>query len=93
MKEPGSPAGASLAVTASGVAGDLVRGFARHLDVAAQGKQADLVVGFAVLEAEKARPKAEGERLHAHPAQLGDGKMSKLVDDHHDADQDDKSYG
>jgi hypothetical protein len=37
----------------------LLRSLAGHLDEAAEGQQADLVVGVAVLDAEEARPKAE----------------------------------
>jgi len=33
--------------------------FAGHFDEAAQGQQADFVIGIAVLESEEARPKAE----------------------------------
>ena len=74
-------------------AGYLVRRLAGHFDVAAQGEQADPVVGFSVLEAEEARPEAEGERLDAYLEELGNGKMSKLVDNYHYADKDDESCG
>jgi hypothetical protein len=52
----------------------LLRGLAGHFDVAAQGKQADFVVGFAVLEAEEARPEADGKRLDATPQSLARAK-------------------
>ena len=69
------------------------RVLAGHFDVAAQGKQADLVVGIAVFEAEQARTEAKGKRLDTHLAELGDGKMAELVDHDHDADKDDKGGG
>ena len=63
---------------------------AGHFYVSAQGKQADFVVGFAVLDAEEARPKSHGKRLDADTEELGDGKVAKLMDHHHEADKDDK---
>src|ERR1035437_6980849 len=63
---------------------------AGHFDIAAQGKQADLIVGVAVLIAEEARAEAEGEGLDADPAEFGDGKVAELVDHDHDTDHDDK---
>jgi hypothetical protein len=72
-------------------AADLIRGFAGHFDIAAKGQQADFVVGFAVFHAEQARPKAERKRLNADTAELGYGKVSKLVDNDHNANEDDKS--
>ena len=90
VKAPGSSGARGRA---AGRVADLAGVLAGHLDVAAQGQQADLVVGVAVLEAEEARAKAEGERLDADAAELGDGKVAELVDHDHDADQDDKSDG
>ena len=79
---------------ADGAAGSfkiLLGAFAGHLHKPAQRQQADFVVGVADFEAEEPRPKAEGERLNPHPAQLGHQEMPKLVHHHHDADKDDKS--
>ncbi len=67
--------------------------FACHFYKAAKGKQADLVVRVAILDAEQARAKADGEGLHADAAELGHGKVAELVDDHHDPDQNDKRSG
>src|ERR1035441_3128756 len=67
------------------------QGFAGHLDVAAEGQQADLVVGIAAFDAEEAGAEADGEGLDADSAQLGDGEMAEFVNDHHDADEDDES--
>ncbi len=46
-----------------------------------------------MLDAEEARPKAEGKRLDAHAAQLGHGKVAEFVDHNHHADQDDEGDG
>jgi hypothetical protein len=71
----------------------LVWSLTGHLDVAAEGQQADFVVGFSVFEAEEARPEAEGKRLDAYLEELGNGKVSKLMDNYHYADKDDESCG
>src|ERR1035437_13481 len=63
---------------------------ASHFDIAAQGKQADLVVGVSVLVAEEARAEAEGEGLDADPAEFGYGKVAELGHHNHDTDHDDK---
>ena len=68
----------------------LLRVFARHFDVAAEGKQADLVIGIAVCDADQARTKTDRESLNAHAAELCYGKVAELVDYDHHADQDDK---
>src|ERR1017187_3076666 len=68
----------------------LLWGFAGHLDEAAKGEKADFVVRIAILESKEARTEAEGERLNAHSAELGNGEVAKLVDYNHQADQDDK---
>ena len=68
----------------------LLRAFAGHFDVAAKRKQANLVVRVAVFIAEEARPKAQGKGLDAHSAELGDDKVAKLVEHHHDGDQNDE---
>jgi hypothetical protein len=68
----------------------LLRSLAGHFYVAAQGQQGDFVIGFAVLEAEEARPKAHGKRLDADAEELGDDKVAKLMDHHHEADKDDE---
>ena len=88
VKEPGSSAAFSRTRCPS-----IDRGFAGHLDVAAEGQQADLVIGVAALDAEKARPEADGKCLDADAAELGDGKMAKFVDHHHHANQDNESDG
>jgi hypothetical protein len=77
---------------AAGRVADLSEVFAGHFDVAAQGEEADLVVGIAVMKAKEARAEAEGECFDAYLAELGDGEMAEFMDDHHDADQDDKGY-
>jgi len=69
---------------------DSVGRFARHLNVAAEGKDADFVVGIAEFDSEEAGSKTDGKGLNAHTAKLGDGKMAKLMDYYHNADQDDK---
>ena len=63
---------------------------AGHLYVSAQGKQADFVVGFAVLDAEEARSKAHGKRFDTDSEELGEGEVAKLMDHHHEADKHDK---
>ncbi len=65
---------------------------ARHLHKSAQRQQADLVIGVAVLNAEQAWTKSDREGFNAHSAELGDQKVAKFVDHHHDADKDDESY-
>ncbi len=68
----------------------LLGSLAGHFYVSAQGKQADFVVGFAVLDAEETRPKANGKRLDADAEELGDGEVAELMDHHHEADKDDE---
>ncbi len=89
MSAPGSSGGATVAspLAASLSSAEVLAG---HLDVAAQGQQADLVVGVAEFNAEETRAEAEGEGLDADPAELGDGKVAKLVDHNHDTDEDDE---
>ena len=87
-----------FAVNVAGSSGDfvgrLLRGvLARHLHKPAQREQADLVVGIAVFEAEQARSEAEGEGFDAHSEKLGHDKMTKLVQDHDQADKDDEGCG
>ena len=69
---------------------DLVGGFAGHFDVAAQGQQADLVVGVAVLDAKEPGPESHGKGFDTHAAQLGDGEVTKFMDYHHHAYKDDE---
>ena len=59
---------------------------ARHLHVAAQRQQAQPVIGVTPAKAEQTLAEADGEDLHAHAAQLGDGKMAELVHQYHDAE-------
>ena len=80
------------------IRGNFVSGFlgevlARHLHKSAQREQADLVVGIAVLEAEQARPEAEGEGFDANAAKLGRNKMAQLVQNHDQSDKDDEGSG
>ena len=42
------------------------------------------------MEAQQARTEADRESLNAHSAELGDRKVAKLMNQHHDADNDDK---
>ncbi len=49
-----------------------------------------LVVGVAAAEAEEAFAEADGEDLDADAAELGDGEVAELVDQDHDAKDDEK---
>ncbi len=71
----------------AGIAGVLfVWILARHLNVAAEGQQADAVVGIAALEAPDALSEADGEDLDADAAKFCNGEVAELVDDDHDAE-------
>ena len=61
---------------------------AGHLDVAAERKDVEAVLGFAAAEAEDAFAEADGEGLDADAAELGDGEVAELVDENHDAEDD-----
>ena len=61
--------------------------FARHFDETTQWQQADLVVGIAMLETEQAGTKAERECFDANSAELGDDKVAKLMNHHHQANK------
>ncbi len=63
---------------------------AGHLDVAAEGDGGDLVLGVAATEAEETFAEADGEDLDADAAELGDGEVAELVDQNHDAKDDEK---
>jgi len=73
-----------------GRGGDLVRSFAGHFDVAAEGQQADLIVGIAVFDAKEAWAKAYGEGFYPDAAEFGDGEVAKLMNDDHYAHKDDE---
>ncbi len=45
------------------------------------------------LEAEEALAEADGEGLHAHAAELGDGEVAELMHQDHDAEDDKKVEG
>ncbi len=64
-----------------------------HLDVTAQGQQADLVIGVAALDAKEARPESDGKCLDANAAKLGNSKVAKFVHHHHHANQDNEGDG
>ena len=78
LKSPGSFGGSFAGVVAG------------HLDVAAEGEHGDAVVGVATPEAEEALAEADGEDLDADAAELGNGEVAELVDQNHDAEDDDK---
>ncbi len=87
--EDALPAG--VRVELAGVAGGGFAGIvAGHLDVSAEGKGGDAVVGVAALEAEEAFAEADGEDLDADAAELGDGEVAELMDEDHDAEDDGK---
>src|SRR5579859_2105847 len=65
---------------------------AGHLDEATERQQANLVIGVAILNAEEARTKPDREGFYADPAELGNQKVAKFVDHHHEANQDNESY-
>src|SRR5271155_3998323 len=71
----------------------ITSGLSGHLDVAANGKQADTVVSVAALESEEALAHADGEDLHPHAKELGRNEVTELVHQHHDAEHNDKSEG
>jgi len=66
----------------------LFTGFlAEHFHVTAEGKDSQLVLRFAALEAAawNGRPKADAERLHVHVAPLGGQEMTELMDEDDEA--------
>ncbi len=88
---------AGVGVEVAGVVGGGCAGFvgrevhlAGHLDVAAERDGGDLVFGVAAAEAEEAFAKADGEDFDADAAELGDGEVAELVDENHDAKDDEK---
>ncbi len=89
---------ARVGVEVAGVGGATSRGralcreahLAGHLDVAAEGDGGELIVGVAAAEAEETLAEADGEDLDADAAELGDGEVAELVDENHDAEDDEK---
>ena len=63
---------------------------AGHLDVTAEGDCGDLVLSVAAAKTEEALTKADGEDFDADTAELGDGEVAELVDQNHDAEDDEK---
>ena len=53
--------------------------FAGHFDVAAKQGCGDAIIRLTNLYAKETRRKADGKPLDADPAELGDGKVAKLV--------------
>ena len=49
-----------------------------------------LVVGPAVAEADEALAEADGEGLDADAAPLGDDEVAELMDQHHEAEHEEK---
>ena len=91
------PAGVSVEV--AGIGGGDAAGcefvaceahLAGHFDVAAEGDGCELIFGIAAAEAEEAFAEADGEDLNADAAELGDGEVAELVDQNHDAKDDEK---
>ena len=87
--EDALPAG--VGVELAGVAGGSFAGVvAGHLDVATEGENREAVVGVAARKAEEAFAEADGEDFDADAAQLSGGEVAELVDQHHDAKDDEK---
>ena len=88
-----------MGVEFAGVGGGCIAGrelvageahFAGHFDVAAEGDGGDLVLGVAAPEAEETFAETDGEDLDTDAAEFGDGEVAKLVDENHDAEDDEK---
>ncbi len=76
--EDALPAGMVLQL-AGVVALGLARHLAGHLDVAAERKQAETIVGVAAFEAEESGAEADGEDFDADAAELGDGEVTEFM--------------
>ena len=80
-----------MRVELAGIAGrGFTRRVARHLDVAAEGKDGQAVVGVTTTEAEEALAEPDGEDLDTDSAEFGDGEVAELMDKNHDAEHDGK---
>ena len=86
--EDALPAG--MGVEVAGIGGTLAGIIAGHFDIAAEGKEADAVVCVAALEADEALAEADGEDLDTDTAELGHDEVAGLVDENHDAEDDEK---
>ena len=82
---------AGMVVELAGIVGDFFAGdFAGHLDVAAEGQDVDLVVGFAAAEADEALAEADGEGFDADAAPLGHDEVAELVNEDHEAEHEEE---
>ena len=62
--------------------------FAGHLDVAAQGYEADSIIGIALFDSPKSLSKSNAEYVDSNTEELRDNKMTELVDhDHRSEDE------
>ena len=73
----------------TGVIGGQIH-LAGHLDVATERDSRDLVLGIAAAEADEAFAEADGKDLDADAAELGDGEVAELMDENHDAEDEEK---
>ena len=84
-----SPLPAGLGQEAARIGDILIaRLLACHLDVAAQQEQREFILRLTAPKAEQTRPETETEGLYFYIEVAGCPKMSQLVDQNHDPDQD-----
>ena len=62
-----------------------------HLDVAAERKGADQVLGLTPLAAVDTVAEAEGEFQHLHPEELGEQEMAEFMDEDKNAENEDEA--
>ena len=70
----------------------LHRILASHLDVAAQGKSANAVIGIPAAETKQTLAEPERENINAHAAKFGYRIVAELVDEDHDSQNEGHSY-